>query len=480
MRKKIDSKVRATVLRLKKTKPHLGVRDIAEYFKSHYNLPLSKSAVAAILVSRGLKSRKGPKYAIALYKGRELTGAGLFLLAGVDQRFGLSGAAAASFARAGFTPLEATSAKGRLPLTGLANLIFFLSLAAQAGLSPVQAFSRKDLLRISGFKGLKRGQVKEFLAWLSAVQPQVEFSEVRRGMAQVSSIKLDFVNGAQVFCDAGMRTFFKGVCRASEFFLPLEVVRRNIAAMLSKNTLTVAYTKSFDYLSRECLGFLSGAPSGLRRVSALDLDGRTLEEFSVPSGKLSFVVGFYPKILSRGLSGLARSSRLKKIDLPLGGLYYSQAAAKTVAGGAQANLAVNVFLLKAGAKNSPAYWGLISDRQDPGALADYFYAWPCPSKDFIEGLALLENFFLGPKRASPDLDLPENFKVTSYQGLARLADISRDILHQQAPGLKLDCPGSLSSGKDFQRLYLAQGSLANKEKLNRAALYHGNKRLFLV
>ena len=469
MRKKIDSKVRATVLRLKKTKPHLGVRDIAEYFKSHYNLPLSKSAVAGILVSRGLKSRKGPKCAIALYKGRGLPCAGLFLLAGVDQRFGLSRAAAESFARAGFKGGRQSE-----------NLIFFLSLAAQAGLSPVQAFSRKDLARISGLKGLKRGQVDEFLDWLAASSPRVELSGVKRGMAQAASLKLDFVNGAQVFCDAGMRTFFKGVCRPREFFLPIEVVRRNITAMLSRNTLTVAYTKSFDHLSRECLGFLSGAAGGLRRLQALDADGRTLEEFTVPSGKLHVVVGFYPKILSRGLSGLARSSRLKKIDFPLGGVYYSSAAAKTVSGGAAGGIAVNAFLLKAGAKSSPAYWGLISDRSDPGALADYFYAWPCPHKDFLEGLASLENFFLGPKHEGHGLDLPENFKVAAYQDLGKLADICCDILHEQAPGLKLDCPGTLSRGKDFQRLYLSQGSLANKEKLNRAALYHGDKRLFLV
>ncbi|MCK4912479.1 MAG: helix-turn-helix domain-containing protein, partial [Candidatus Omnitrophica bacterium] len=290
-KKKIDSYLKRIVLQEKRLNSHLGVRPLSELLKKKHKINISKSTVSKILVSSGLKEKKGRKDSLLIYKGKGLSHCGLFLLRCLDHHIGIFD----------YLSREIKQYFPKISEKLLRQLIVLTSFSSLINQKPRESSDREGFLRLAGLKHFPARKIDYFSYQLSQYKPKVDLRPLKKDLVAVSTIKIYFNNGHCSYLDAKMSTLWNGPCKLEQYFLPLGAVSKLINEMIKDKTVIIGYTKSFGYLSPLTFDFLKAMDKGIKQIEFLDQEERVLKELKIKLPKVSFFIGYYPDILNKGV-----------------------------------------------------------------------------------------------------------------------------------------------------------------------------------
>ena len=480
-RKKIKSEIEKLVLNEKRKSPYLGVRALASLLKNKYKVSLSKSAIHNILKGKGLKSKAGRKEARLIYKNKnEIKNCGLVLLEAVDDQVGL---------------FEHLSSELRTYFPKLDKYFFnrFLILAVFSSLlgkTLKECIHEEGFLRLAGLKRLPISKIDYFDKILAENKLVVKLKPVKENVRLASTIKFYFKNGHEGYSDAKMSTFWDRPCNLEYFYTPLKAARRRIEQMIDDKIIIIGYTKSFDYLSALVFDFMKGLESGLKRIQFLNGQGEVLGEFSPPQSKFRFAIGYYPKIISKGVLILNKQRRFRRLFWEEIDEFYGQITiSKFLQLKEKEGVILNNVLIRKDLTYPPV-WGVFTNF-NVGAkynslfilLKKYLYLWPYLDKGFSEDMKIFEKAFALPNKKKEYLCriLPEKLVFTNVKDFVWVGQILsvmfKELIWGWEPKAK---SGSLIWGKAYVKLFFKKTPKEMKKNFNKASLCVDRKRAFIL
>ena len=213
-KKRIDLLLRRIVLQEKRRAPHLGVRPLSELLKKKHKITISKSAVSKIIVSSGLKEKKGRKKSLLIYKSKGLTHCGLFLLHCLDHYIDIFD----------YLTQELKEYFPKINEKLVRQLIVLASFSSLINEKPRDSVKREGFLRLAGLNHFPARKVDYFSYQLSQYKPKIDLMPLKRNLVPISTIKIYFNNGHCSYLDAKMSTLWNGPCKLEQYFLPLELL----------------------------------------------------------------------------------------------------------------------------------------------------------------------------------------------------------------------------------------------------------------
>ncbi|MDD5584309.1 MAG: hypothetical protein PHV55_04570 [Candidatus Omnitrophica bacterium] len=470
MRTKINSSLKRLVLRLQKTNPHLGVRGLTSLLATRHHITLSKSAVNTIVQYKGQKRPRGRKKSILAYARKNSSFTGLLLLECIDAHVGLFNHVTEE--------LHVYLPKLRPALLNcIVRLVSFAAYSTYAK----ENLRKADFLRMSGLHTFPLHKINYFLARVKEYTPVVSLAKVKDNVKLVSTIKFYFENGTRGFSDARFSTLWDSHCTISYFFSPCIQVRRRIAGMLKERYIFINYTKSFDYLSLLVVRFIEGLQSGLQKVEFLDEGGKVLETVACASIKPSFFIGYYPKILNKGVFFLGQAPRFKRIRAQTEALY-TTISTRFVQQKTNKGIILNNILLKRKEKELPV-WGVLTGTKDRAldCLNDYLQFFPSMDSAFIEEMKVIERFFLDDVRHR-DLGafVPADITFESENDFAGIINILASVFKEEIGNF--DFNANIVTFRQSKNNYLFAARSASgevKKKFNAADLSFRGKHACL-
>lgn len=474
LRMKITQHVRTLIIKENNNNPHGGVRELASLLKEKYNLQISKSSIHSVLKAKGLPVKKGRKKHIFKYKKQLVEDCALFLLKSINYEIGLfeyvSGELQVYFSRIKRELLE--------------KFIILLSFSSFLGRPVMESVNRKGLLKLSDLYNLPVRQYKKFLARLKECKPVIAIDTLKKNFQPVSSIKFYFNNGSTGYCDAMTNTFWDSFCYVRDFFLPLENVRKKIEVFLDNKVIMVNYTRSFDYLSLLVLNFIEGISSGINSIQLLDGQGKVLEDIKVSPGKFSYFIGYYPRIISKGMVFLEKSRQFRKLSWEQWPVFYSVVLTRFLQPKTSKGIILNNVFISRKKKFLPC-WGIVTNQKDNLAdwIKQYLFCWPYMENRFTREMEIFEKFY-SQDQAGMSLEklIPRQLTLEKEEDFAVLGEILLSLFQHRIGSLTLnnDRDGYLRIGKGFCRIYLDKNlALNTRDKFNDACFYINGRRVFL-
>jgi hypothetical protein len=480
MRTKINPRLEKLVLNARKGNPHLGVRGLAHFLKERYKVSLSKSTIHALLRQKAHPSagreqieKKGRKRCLLMYKRRELENAGLFLLRCIDETIGLSDCVAEELKV--YIPREEPGF--------LKKIITLAGFACYLGGSLKEYALTGNLLSLSGLRSWPSRKINYFLERISTYKPAVNLEKAQDNARGVSTVKLYFENGSLGYCDGTLSTLWDQPCRMRHFFAPLGAVRRRVLALVKEKIFMLNYTKSFDYMSLLAARFIEGLKTGIRKIEFLDENAYVLERLEYGSLKPSFCIGYYPKIVNKGLVFLEPAKRFKKIAVLGGDAFYAQVSTRFLIPQAHAGLVVNNIFLKRKEKTLPS-WGIMSDKKENVSyfLKKYLQCWPYMEDIFLADMKIIEDFFTA-EETGKDLEkiIPSALTFEKEEDFAKVIEILALIFKETLGNAALkQARGAIAQGKDSFTIMIPTISHETKRSFNSSCFYLDGKRAFLI
>ncbi|MCP4652930.1 MAG: transposase [Candidatus Omnitrophica bacterium] len=467
------AKLKNLILKSFKKNPYFGVRKIAKDLKEKHNIFVSKSYVHKILTQQEPDAQTGCKKSILAYKKKHLDDCGAFLLRAIDSHLGLFNNLT-SLLQPHFPKLQAKLLK---------KIIVFFSLSSFLGYDLNQASEEKSLLRAADLYVYPARNIKYFLDQLNDCKPTISLDNFAKSLVSVASVKFSFVNGTKSYCDGSFSCFWGKPAFIDEFFVPYSLAQKRVKAIIKNKIIMINYTKSFDYLSSLTTSFIDGLASGIKTIELLDKKGNVLEEFTPPPVKMSFLIGYYPQILSKGVVFLRKSARFKKFDAIDGDIHYISALARFLQPKGSKGLILNSVLINRKRQSLPS-WGLLTDKRSNFTLflKRYLNSWPYMDKVFKEEMELVEKFYTQSNKTKELGDfVPEHVvlsKFDDFKGIgAILAAVFRDrVARVELRGKK----GQVATGKDYLRIKLLRFSPAFKRKFNKFSFSIDKRNVFLI
>ena len=493
-KKIVTPAIRKIVFGEKRRTPHLGVRPLSELLKKKYSIILSKSAINKILVSSGLKEKKGRKNSLLIYKGKSLIHCGLFLLRCLDYQVGIFD----------YLSLELKSYFPKISEDLLKRLIILASFSALLNEDPKKSIKREGFLRLAGLEHFPARKMNYFKDQLSQYKPKVDLKLLKDTLISISTIKFFFNNGHCSYFDAKMSTLWGGLCRMKQFFLPLRAAVRLIEKMIEDKTIIIGYTKSFGYLSPLTFDFLKAMDKGIKKVEFLDERGKVVKELKVSLPKVSFFIGYYPEILNKGVTSMGTpkgiaSLRFKRFKSffweGIGEFLCRSSLTRFSQPERKQELMLNNVLIKQGASSLPG-WGLltgsISSKKVRVAffLKKYLYLWPDAEKSFIDDMRVIEKSIFSPSKnipkgmASPRgylaKMLPKSLVFEDPLDFVRVGQILSVIFKEMIWGWEpKNREGDFSIGKDYLRISLKKVPREVKKRFNNGHFYLDGRIAFI-
>ncbi len=477
-KKIVTPAIRKIVLREKRRTPHLGVRPLSELLKKKHKVILSKSAINKILISSGLKDKKGRKKSLLIYKAKGLTHCGLFLLRCLDYQVDI------------FDYLS-QELKGCFPKISkdlLKQLIILASFSALINEDPKQSMERKGFLRLAGLGHFPARKMDYFKRQLSQHKPKVDLKPLKESLVCVSTIKILFNNGYCGHFDAQMSTLWSGPCKMEQFSSSLRAANKLIEQMIENKTIIIGYTKSFGYLSPLTFDFLKAMDKGIKKVEFLDERGKVLKELKVNLPKASFFIGYYPEILNKGVIPIGRPKRFKSFFWEgVGEFLCVSSLTRFSQPGQKQELMLNNVLIKQGASLLPS-WGLLTGNISSNKaritsyLKKYLYLWPNAEKSFIEDMRIIEKSIFNPPKDRGYLAkmLPKSLVFKDLLDFARVGQILSVIFKEMICGWEpKNKEGDFAIGKDYLRISLKKIPREVKKRFNNGRFYLDGRRIFI-
>ena len=477
-RKKVEPLLKEIIFREKTRSPHLGVRPLSSLLKKKYKVTLSKTTINKILTSAGLKEKRGRKKSLLIYKGRAFGQCGLFLLRCLDYQVGLFD----------YLSEELKKYFPGINKKILKQLIILNSFSALINEEPEKSIKRKGFLRLAGPERLPVRKIDYFRHQLFLREPRVNLKPLKRGLALVSTIKFYFNNDYCAYFDAKMSTFWNGLCGMERFFLPLRAATNLIEQMIKDKTIIVGYTKSFGYLSALTFDFLKAVDSGVKKIEFVDEQNRILEERKINLSKVSFFIGYYPKVISKGINFIGKPKRFKSFFLGgVGDFLCSSGLTKLTQYQGKQQLILNNIFIKQPSFSLPT-WGILTGNisgkkvRITAFLKKYLYLWPNAEKSFIEDLKIIEKSLFTASKSKDYLAkmLPQKLVFKEMLDFSRAGQILSVIFKETIWGWEpKNKEGDFVWGKDYLRINLEKMPKEAKKNFNRERFYLDGKRVFL-
>ena len=474
MRANINSNLKKIILSESKRNPHLGVRGISKIVKENHKLDISKSAINNILKAKGIKGKKGRKKYILLYQNKKIIeDCALLVLKAIDSQIGLYDFLKKEF-KTYFPDIE----------TGLLKkLLIMLSFSSHLGADLENSIKREGFLKIADCYTYPVNKVKYLLKRTVNYKPAISLKEIKENFEIVSTIKFHFFDNSAGFCDAKLTTTWDGYCHIKDFFLPLYHAKARISYMLKEKIIILNYTQSFDYLSPFTINFINSLSGGIKRVDFLNEKGQVLDKIECNLEKPTFLIGYYPKILGKGLTFLEKEKRFKKLNTFSGVVWYAPMLTRFSQSKSKEAIILNNILIKTREKYLPN-WAVLTDRKVnlSSLLKKYLFVWPYMEKVFLDDIKMIENSFLN-QEDKKDLiqDIPDMFIFEKGEDFGKIADILSGFLKWQFGDIKLKgSTGSYAINKDSCRISINSLAPETKRKINNTCLYLNNKRVFLI
>lgn len=476
-RTKINPSIEQLVLRYKRRARQLGVRGLADFLNKKHNLNISKSAIHKILQAKGIGSTKGRKSAFEPLRQRGVKPCGLILLQAIDYQIGLFDYLAEEL-RSYFPELEDAYLRKLIVLASFSHLI---------GADSLAGIRHTGLLRLIGLRSLPRRRINYFRARLFEAKPRVSLIPLRDSLKTVLGLKFFFADNTLGYCDARMSSFWDKPAGIADFSLPLKAAKLRLKKMLSWGLLTVGYTKSFYYLSPTTFNFLKGLAKGLKRVEFLGVNAEILGQIEVNSQNLDIAFSYSPRNISKKAVFLSHSEKFHSFSRPeLGDLLYAKENKKISQPTTDEDVTLINVLIKERAEGSGCLGILTTVRPKVNVrqiLKKYLYFWPYMGEDFPAEMRIIGK--AGKSTNKPEaglkLFLPKSLIFTQPADFVRVAQILsvafKDLIWGWEPKGK---KGDFWLGREYVIVALKNTPEEVKKAFNKAALYIGKNRVFLL
>jgi len=477
-KKKVTPALKKLVLQEKRKAPHLGVRLLSELLANKHKISLSKSAVNKILISFGLKDKKGRKKSLLIYKAKGLTHCGLLLLRCLDYQVGIFD----------YLSQELKEYFPKINKDLLKRLIILSSFSSLINEEPEKSTKREGFLRLAGLEHFPARKMDYFRQQLSQCKPKIDLRPLKKNLVCVSTIKILFNNGYCGHFDAKMSTFWSGPCKMEKFFQPLRAATKLIEQMIENKTIIIGYTKSFGYLSPLTFDFLKAMDKGIKQVDFLDERGKVLKKLKVNLPKACFFIGYYPEILNKGVVSIGKPKRFKSFFWEgIGEFQCTSSLTRFSQPGRKQELMLNNVLIKQGVSSLP-FWSLLTGSISSNKarvatfLKKYLYLWPNAEKSFIDDMRAIEKSVFAPPKDRGDLAkmLPKSLIFKDLLDFARVGQILSIIFKEMIWGWEpKNKEGDFAIGKDYLRISLKKIPHEAKKRFNNGRFYLDGKRAFL-
>lgn len=474
MRTSINSNLKKIILQETKKNPHLGVRGISKIVNEKHKLVISKSAINNILKAKGIGGEKGRKKYILLYQTKKvIEDCGLLILKAIDSQIGLYD----------FLKKELKTYFPDIESGLLKKLLILLSLSSCIGQDVKSSAKRKGFLRIADCYTYPAKNVKYLLKRTVDYKPAISLKEIKENSKIVSTIKFHFFDNSVGFCDAKLTTTWDGYCHIKDFFLPLYHAKARISYMLKEKIIILNYTQSFDYLSPFTVNFINSLSQGIKRIDFLSEKGQVLDKIECNLARPTFLIGYYPKILGKGLTFLEKEKRFKKLNILEGVIWHAPILTRFSQSKTKEAIILNNILIKTKEKYLPN-WAVLTDRKVnlSSLLTKYLFVWPYMEKVFLNDIKMIENSFLNQEEKKDLIqDIPDMFIFEKVEDFGKISDILSLFLKWQFGDIKLKGSlGTYAINKDFCKISINGLSLEAKRKINNTCLYLNGKRVLLA
>lgn len=473
MRKAIPLSVKNKVLKEKSSNPHLGVRGLAILLKEKHKINISKSAIHNILKAKGLKLRKGRKRSILLYKRKAIPECGLFLLRCIDQEIGLV-EKIAEYLKAYFPRIKEDLLK---------RLILLMSFSSYLGGGIGKNIKKNGFLRIAGLTTLSHKKIDYFFERIGEYNPAISLKELKDNLKLATTIKLYFQNGDIGYCDGSLTTLWDSPCKIDDFFSFLPCAKTKVSQIAKDKIFMLCYTKSFGHISPTLLQFITGLGSGIKKVDFLGKRAEVLDSISYSNLKLSFFIGYYPRILDKGLDFLEKAKKFKEIDVLGDKVLHTAISTRFSQFKDNKGVILDNILIKRKERSLPS-WGILTDKKENinSILKKYLILWPYMESAFLEEIKIIENFFLKSQK-SKDLVafLPKTLNLEKEADFAQIAQILGSIFKESIGELEFkQKSGEFIKGKDVFKVLIGSIPKKIKKKFNKSHFFLNDKRILLI
>jgi len=471
MRAKIDARLKNIVLRMARTHKGLGVRLLAKRIQEQYGTALSKSAVQNILQQACVKASKGRKASLLRYARKDIVPCGILLLKAIDTHIGIFDAVT--------DELRMYFARMRPEL--LRKIIMLVTFASYRGLAVNMAAKEPGFLRIADLGSYPARKVKFFLSRIADYKPLVNIEKIKPQCERISTVKFYFGNNTIGYTDASFSTMWDSPCRIGHFSQPYYYVHMRLSDMLKDELLILQYTKSFNYLSPLAISFIDGLAAGITKVELLNPSGAVIHQENYAIAKVSFLIGYYPKIITKGIAFLEKEQRFKKVEGFWQDVIYAYILTRFSQPKNNKGIITNSILLKTTKKSLPT-WAILTDKRTNIAalLKRYLLLWPYREKTFLEDMKIIERSYISDE-SKKDTSAPSFGSLTleKEEDFLQIAQWLAALFSERVAEAKLkELTGEYVNGKEFCRL-VTKSPPAFKEKCNMNCFSLAGKRVIL-
>ncbi|MEI8349601.1 MAG: helix-turn-helix domain-containing protein [Candidatus Omnitrophota bacterium] len=472
MRAKIDARLKNLVVRLAKSNKGLGVRLLAKLIKEKHGIALSKSAVQNIFKQGHIKQSRGRKTYLSRYQRKDIVPCGFLLLKAIDSQVGL------------FDLLtdQLRMYFARMQPALLKKIIMLVTFSSYQGLTTKVSAREPGFLRITDLRSYPARKVKFFLSRIADYKPLVTVEKIKPLLEPVSTVKFYFGNNTVGYTDANFSTIWDSPCRISHFFQPYYYVLSRLSAMLRDQTLILYYTQSFNYLSPLVVSFIDGLATGITKVELLGPSGAVIHQENHAIPKLSFLIGYYPKIIAKGMTFLEKEQHFKKVEGFWQDLSYAYILTRFSQPKGNKGIITNSILVKTIKKSLPS-WAVLTDKRTNIAalLKRYLLLWPYREKTFLEDMKIIERSYVF-EESKKDTQLPALTSLTleKESDFLHIAELLAALFSARVAQAKFkELSGEYVTGKESCRLVITSPP-AFKEKFNMNCFFLGGKRVILL
>ncbi len=476
MKKKIDARLKKLVLNQHRNNPNLGVRKLSDLLEKKYGVLLSKSSVHSVLQAKGAKLKKGRKEAKLAYEKNSIPEAGLLLLRCIDSQIGFFE----------YVSDELNIYTPKLKKELLKKFIILASLAFLSAEKPNTAARKKSYLRLAG---LYRFPVKKFNYFKKQIvryQPTLELKLLHKNLTIISGIKIIFIDRSYIFSDAKMTTLWDSVPKIEYFFSSLQDAKNRVMKMAKEGLFIFGYTKSWGHLSTLVFKLIKGQKQRIAAVQFLDTKAKVVEKIEMKK-KTDFILGYYPKGVSKGLNFPKKQKRYKCIHLtPLGTYYLLDLSIEFIQNIDNERIISNNVLIRDKNYGLPN-WGLITSYQKitktllKDIINSYLYLWPDREESFFAGTKAIEQSFFNKDAQKKEIMgiLPHKLSFSQLTDFSRVGQLLSILCKELVEGFEPKRKrGFIENGNDYLLVVLDKIAAKTKKRLNKQAFFVDGKRVF--
>jgi hypothetical protein len=469
--RKINKKIKKIVEREKKKHLYLGVRKLANLLKEKYAIKISKTSIHKIISSQGIKEKKGRKSYILLYGRKKTKYAGLFFLRCIDREINFFD----------YLTEELGLYFPKLEKEILKKIIILVSFSSFLGENLKDGIYKEGFLKLVDLYHLPNYKINYFFKNLLNYKPVISLQNFKNGLKFASTIKFYFEKEDMGYCDAKFCTFWDNPSILGDFSLGLFRAKERLEEMVKEKVIMINYTKSFDYLSPLVFKFVEGLSKGIRKIEILG-EKEVLEKIETVGLRPTFFIGYYPKILSKGVSFLERNKRFKKfLWREKEAIYYAPFLTRFLQPKKNKGVILNNVLIKKKTTFSPS-WGIITNKKENISyfLKKYLFFWPYLEEGFLEEIEKIHNFYFQKKEEKDIRDyFPQYLRLEKEQDFAQISHILLLIFKEKIGDLDIkNLEGEIVIGKDFYKVLLKNDFPSLKRKFNQNSFYINKKRVF--